>query len=128
MTPSVPPDVQVSGVAFSDTDLSPDTITGTVSWTPPDDIAEVSGYAVFLSKDIYGSGNIGAGSVVYGTNSLTLASKDRQGSMAAVRSILIFKFSQNRKMKNRISTGNSRSILIFRVGNSAAKKIHLEYK
>ncbi len=66
------PSVAASGLNFTDNDTTAGEMGGTLSWTPPADVSNVSHYVIYPSLD--GSNKGGSlGEVAVGTNSFTIA-------------------------------------------------------
>ena len=66
---------EVSAVSFVDNDLDALEISGRVSWTPPTDVSQVTGYRVYLCEGALCGSRAQLGShVAMGTNQVTFSS------------------------------------------------------
>jgi len=68
---STVPTAQVTGLAFTDTDTTTGKMGGTVTWTAPADVSNVTDYVVYASADGTTEG-AQLGSVAVGTNQLVI--------------------------------------------------------
>ncbi|WP_186843817.1 hypothetical protein [Acetobacterium tundrae] len=72
VTDKAVPTVKVTGVTFTDLDMDENQMSGTVSWTAPSDVSNVTAYAVYASANGTTKGTQIGTDVAVGTNQLAI--------------------------------------------------------